>query len=96
MTTLHQIKNKSVCLLSHPQDIAHSFAEFYTDLYNNPGIPRHPPSRGMVYCMQQYLEKSGISQLQPSDLSSVKSLQTTIRVLQILSPLVNPLYVQTF
>lgn len=38
-TTPHQIKNRLGCLLSHPQDIVHSFEEFYTALYNNPEIP---------------------------------------------------------
>lgn len=42
-TTSHQIKNRLGCLLSHPQDIAHSFDEFYTTLNNNPGIPHKPP-----------------------------------------------------
>lgn len=42
MTTPHQIKNKSGSLLSHPKDIARTFAEYYKDLYNNPNIPSKP------------------------------------------------------
>lgn len=68
MTSPQQIKNRLGCLLYHPQDIVCSFEEIYTDLYNNPRIPHDSPSRDLLDPMHQYLEQSGISQLQPLDL----------------------------
>lgn len=74
MLTPHQIKSKSGHLLSHPKEIAHTFAEFYTGLYNNPDIPSNPPSPDLSHRMRQYLKQNGIPHLQPSNLLSLNTL----------------------
>lgn len=69
MLSPNQIKNKSGQLISHPAEIARTFADFYKDLYNNPDIPSNPPSLDLT----QTMEQSGIPHLQPSDLLSLNA-----------------------
>lgn len=73
-TYLHLITLKTEgCLISHPHDIAQTFAEFYTTLYNNPEIPHGAPSSELTDRLTQYLERSGIPRLQASDLFSLNA-----------------------
>lgn len=63
------------------------FEEFYTELYNNPGIPHDPPPRSLLDRVHQYLEQSGVSPLRSSSLSSLNApiteeeIQLTIKTL---------------
>lgn len=73
ISTPHQIKDKKGALLSHPQDIARAFEEFYTTLYKNPEIPQDLLPPDLKDRMQQYLEDSGLPKIQGSDLMSLNA-----------------------
>lgn len=71
MSAPHQIKDRSDTLRTHPQDIAQTFGEFYTTLYNNPEIPHDPLPPDLKERMRHYLEDSGLPRLQRTDLDSL-------------------------
>lgn len=73
MQSPNQIKNKIGQMLTHPEDIARTFADFYKTLYNNPDIPSNPPSTDLTHTMKQYLEQSRIPHLQPTDLLALNA-----------------------
>lgn len=87
ISTPHQIKTKSGSLLSHPKDIADTFAKYYRDLYNNPNIPSNPAPPDLLHRMQRYLAESGVPQLQNSDLTTLnmpiteEEIEQTIKTL---------------